>query len=80
MRHYYLFDRQTLRVLTWGGLRGGISVARALSLPESMPRDLLVGITYVVVIFRILVQGLSIGPLIEKLGLSTGKAPAGPGH
>ena len=61
-------------MLTWGGLRGGISVALALSLPESMPRDLIVGVTYVVVIFSIIVQGLSIGPLVKKLGLSTGEA------
>ncbi|TGE25250.1 sodium:proton antiporter [Hymenobacter aquaticus] len=80
LQRYYPFDRQTLRVLTWGGLRGGISVALALSLPESMPRDLLVGVTYVVVIFSIIVQGLSIGPLVKKLGLSTGEAPADAGH
>lgn len=60
--------------MTWGGLRGGISVAPALSLPESMPRDLIVGVTYVVVIFSIIVQGLSIGPLVKKPGLSTGAA------
>ncbi|MCC2546453.1 sodium:proton antiporter [Hymenobacter sp. BT175] len=78
LRRYYPFDRQTLRVLTWGGLRGGISVALALSLPESMPRDLLVGVTYVVVIFSIIVQGLSIGPLVKKLGLSTGEPFAPP--
>ena len=75
LQRYYPFNRQTLRVLTWGGLRGGISVALALSLPESMPRDLIVGVTYVVVIFSIIVQGLSIGPLVKKLGLST-PAPA----
>ena len=74
LQRFYPFDRQTLRVLTWGGLRGGISVALALSLPESMPRDLIVGVTYVVVIFSIIVQGLSIGPLVKKLGLSTGEA------
>ena len=67
-------------MLTWGGLRGGISVALALSLPESMPRDLIVGVTYVVVIFSIIVQGLSIGPLVKKLGLSTGEAPVDAGH
>ncbi|RSK38818.1 cation:proton antiporter [Hymenobacter perfusus] len=76
LRRYYPFDRATLRVLTWGGLRGGISVALALSLPESMPRDLLVGITYVVVVFSIIGQGLTIGPLVKRLGLSTGEAPA----
>ncbi|AIZ65454.1 sodium:proton antiporter (plasmid) [Hymenobacter sp. DG25B] len=74
LQRFYPFDRQTLRVLTWGGLRGGISVALALSLPDSMPRDLLVGVTYVVVIFSIIVQGLSIGPLVKRLGLSTGPA------
>jgi CPA1 family monovalent cation:H+ antiporter len=80
LRRYVPFDRSTLRVLTWGGLRGGISVALALSLPQSMPRDLVVGITYVVVIFSIIVQGLSIGPLVKKLGLSTGEEPASPSH
>jgi CPA1 family monovalent cation:H+ antiporter len=76
LKRFYPFDRQTLRVLTWGGLRGGISVALALSLPDSMPRDLLVGITYVVVVFSIIGQGLTIGPLVKRLGLSTGP-PAG---
>ena len=80
LQRRYPFDRQTLRVLTWGGLRGGISVALALSLPESMPRDLIVGVTYVVVIFSIVVQGLSIGPLVRRLGLSTGEAPVDAGH
>ncbi|MBC6992190.1 cation:proton antiporter [Hymenobacter sp. BT491] len=78
LKRFYPFDRQTLRVLTWGGLRGGISVALALSLPDSMPRDLLVGITYVVVVFSIIGQGLTIGPLVKRLGLSTGP-PAGGG-
>ncbi|SHL96580.1 cation:proton antiporter [Hymenobacter psychrotolerans] len=80
LQRYYPFDRRTLRVLTWGGLRGGISVALALSLPASMPRDLLVGVTYVVVVFSIIGQGLTIGPLVKRLGLSTGEAPADAGH
>ncbi|GAB2796717.1 CPA1 family monovalent cation:H+ antiporter [Hymenobacter luteus] len=80
LQRYYPFDRQTLRVLTWGGLRGGISVALALSLPQSMPRDLLVGVTYVVVVFSIIGQGLTIGPLVKRLGLSTGEASADAGH
>ena len=56
-----------LTILTWGGLRGGISVALALSLPPTMPRELLVGITYVVVVCSILGQGLTIGPLATRL-------------
>ena len=62
----------SLAMLVWGGLRGGISVALALSLPPSMPRELLVGITYVVVMCSILGQGLTVGPLAAYLqrGLS----------
>ena len=80
LRRWYPFDRYILRVLTWGGLRGGISVALALSLPESMPHDLLVGITYVVVVFSIIGQGLTIGPLVKRLGLSTGPAEDSSAH
>lgn len=48
-------------VLTWGGLRGGISVALALSLSAGPERDLIVSTTYIVVVFSILVQGLTLG-------------------
>ena len=61
------FSSFNVTVLVWGGLRGGISVALALSLPPTMPRELLVGITYVVVVFSILGQGLTIGPLAARL-------------
>ncbi len=58
----------TLLVLTWGGLRGGLAVALALSLPGTLPeRNLLLVVTFVVVIFSILAQGLSIGRLIRTL-------------
>ncbi|WP_375435719.1 cation:proton antiporter [uncultured Hymenobacter sp.] len=72
------FTENSLTILTWGGLRGGISVALALSLPPTMPRDLLVGITYVVVVFSILVQGLTIGPLATYLQHKQPKRPDSP--
>jgi CPA1 family monovalent cation:H+ antiporter len=59
--------RGTGRVLTWGGLRGALSVAMALSLPRAMPgREVILAMTYVVVAFSILVQGLTIGPLARR--------------
>lgn len=61
------FTGPSLSILTWGGLRGGISVALALSLPPAGPRELLVSITYVVVVVSILGQGLTIGPLAQRL-------------
>lgn len=54
-------------IMTWGGLRGGISIALALSLTNEMHRDLFLVITYIVVVFSIVVQGLTIGKLIKKL-------------
>jgi len=53
------------RVVTWGGLRGGISVALALSLPLGEYRDTVIALTYCVVVFSILVQGLSIGRVVR---------------
>lgn len=55
-----------IKILTWGGLRGGISVALALSLPASAERETILAITYCVVVFSILVQGLTIGRLIKR--------------
>lgn len=61
------FVPNTNLIMTWGGLRGGISIALALGLTEVMERDLFLVITYVVVVFSILVQGLTVGKLVNKL-------------
>ncbi|MBC2839331.1 sodium:proton antiporter [Robiginitalea sp. SC105] len=61
------FVKHTHVVMTWGGLRGAISIALALSLAEDMYRDLFLVVTYIVVIFSIIVQGLSVGALVSRL-------------
>jgi len=59
------FERGALVALTWGGLRGGISIALALSLPPGPERQLILTATYVIVVFSVLVQGLTISRLIR---------------
>ena len=82
LRRFRTFSPKVVQILTWGGLRGGISVALALSIPlgldegvggSTLPvRDLILAMTYVVVVFSIIVQGLTIGPYIRKsLSLTT---------
>ena len=72
MRRAFSFEfaPHAVKILTWGGVRGGISVALALSLPGGPERDVIVSITYVIVLFSIAVQGLTIGTLIKRTAAS----------
>lgn len=71
----YLFRKKMLlkfdivKLMTWGGLRGALSIAMALSLPETPERMVILACTYTVVVFSILVQGLTMGRLVKKLDL-----------
>ena len=60
------FSPHAVKIMTWGGLRGGISVALAMSLPSGQNRDIILVITYSVVVFSIMVQGLTIGKLVKR--------------
>lgn len=66
----------TTRILVWGGLRGGVSVALVLSLPLGPERDLLIKLTYIIVLLSILVQGMSISYLVRSLFTKNNLTPA----
>ncbi len=67
LRRWREFTPGAVTIMRWGGLRGGISVALALSLPVSREREIVLAVTYVIVIFSILAEGLTMERVVRRL-------------
>ena len=76
LRRWREYTPHAVKILTWAGVRGGISVALALSLPPGPARQIFLPMTYVIVLFSILVQGLSLGRVVKRAGVASSPEPA----